>query len=353
MKRILVFVILSLFFTCGFACAKSGKTDMPYLKMNGTKFYLYYSAKSTETGGYINEYYKTGQTYTSWNELIGIHHYPTAFYPIEHAKEFSDFLGNSGVEAPLEVYDEDNKAIMYFVIVNNNRLPIIMEFNVFKFVKSPVCGTVALQYARRYLLTNNLEVDKIKKDFVKSAIKYIKQADKLEIPDIVTIEIDNGIYQTTKKEQQEEKVPEQAQEPESQASEVKTPETNESETAEQKTEEPAVNEEQIKEPEGKEEKVKEPKVKKEKVKEPKVKEEKVKPEKVKEPKVKEEKVKTEKIKEPKVKEEKIETEKVKEPKVKKEKVKTEKVKEPKVKAKKAKKTPSHAQMPKEVIEQYR
>lgn len=212
MKKILTLVVLALFLSCGFAFAKQdNKVTMPVVKFNGSKYSLYYSAKSTETGGFINEYYKPNQTYTSWDELIGVHHYPTAFYPIEHARDFKDFLNNSGGKAFLEVYDEENTAILYFIVISDKRLPIILEFNVFKYQKSPICGTVALQYAKRYLLNNGLEVDDVKKDFAKSAVKYVKQVEKLDIPDIVTFEIEKGQYVhledlETLKSQKEEKV---------------------------------------------------------------------------------------------------------------------------------------------------
>lgn len=193
MKRIFVIICL-LILTTGFAVAKCNKDSMPIVKFNGTKFSLLYSAKSTETGGYLNEYYKANQTYASWTELIGVHHYPIAFYPIEQAKDFAEYLNNSGVLAHLEINDEDNEALLYFVITNADKLPIIMEFNVFKYSKSPVCGTVGLQYAKRYRLNSPLEIEKTKKELVKSGLKYIKQLNKLDTPDVVTLEIDNGKY---------------------------------------------------------------------------------------------------------------------------------------------------------------
>lgn len=195
MKKILTLIVSALFLSCGYVCAKQDKkVIMPAINFGGNKYSLYYSAKIAETGGYINEYYKPNQTYAGWNELIGVHHYPTAFYPIDHARAFKDFLNASGGQAFLEIYDEDNMAILYFTVVSDKRLPIVLEFNVFKYQKSPICGTVALQYAKRYLLNNGLEVDGLKRDFANNALKYIKRIEKLEIPDIVTVEIEKGKY---------------------------------------------------------------------------------------------------------------------------------------------------------------
>lgn len=192
--RTFILIIFSLLFTVGIVLAKSDRNIMPVIKFNGTKYTLMYSAKSNETGGYLNEYYKSHQTYASWTELIGVHHYPTAFYPIEHAKEFADYLTTSGVVANLEVNDEANEALLYFVVMDRNRLPIIMEFNIFKYVKSPICGTLGVQYAKRYRVNNPLEIEKTKKEIVKSGVKYIKNFSKLDTPELINLDIDNGQY---------------------------------------------------------------------------------------------------------------------------------------------------------------
>jgi len=194
MRKLFLITFLSILFTAGLAFAKSDKNIMPVLKFAGTKYTLMYSAESKETGGYINEYYKAHQTYTSWTELIGVHHYPTAFYPLEHAQEFADYLNESGVPASLETDEKNNEAMMYFVVVDRHKLPIIVEFNIFKYVKSPVCGTVGLQYARRYRLNSPLEIDKAKKEILKIGLKYIKRLDKLKVPEVINLNIDNGKY---------------------------------------------------------------------------------------------------------------------------------------------------------------
>ena len=176
--------------------------EMPYIKYDGTKFSLYYSAKSPELGGYINEYYKKNEGYASWTELLAIHHYPKSFYPIEHAKEFKAYLDDSGIPSFTDVDDEANSAIMDFVIIDSNKLPIIMEFNVFKYVKSPVCGTIGLQYAKRYRIYNALEVEKIRKTFAKTRAKYVKRVNKIKIPELITQDVENGQY--VKKEEPKE-----------------------------------------------------------------------------------------------------------------------------------------------------
>lgn len=194
MKRVFSVIIIMILMLQGFVYAKSKKTQMPSIKFSGSTYTLLYSAKSSETGGYLNEYYKPHQTYASWTDLIGVHHYPRSFYPIEHAKEFRDYLGKMGVSGSLEIDNDDDRALLYFVIIDNKKLPIIMEFNIFKYEKSPVCGTVGIQYAKRYRLNSPLEIEKTKKEFVKSGLKYIKAIYKTKIPEIVNVDADKGAY---------------------------------------------------------------------------------------------------------------------------------------------------------------
>ena len=194
MKKLFILAGLILLFTAGFVYAKSDKFVMPSIKFNNAVYTLLYSAKSKETGGYINEYYKSNQTYASWTELIGVHHYPTAYYPIEHAKSFAEYLQNGGIVVGAETDEENNTALLYFVVADKSKLPIIIEFNVFKYIKSPVCGTVGLQYAKRYRLNSPLEIEKTQKVIAKNGLKYIKKVNRFEVPDVVTLDVDNGKY---------------------------------------------------------------------------------------------------------------------------------------------------------------
>ncbi len=167
---------------------------MPSLKLNGSKFTLYYSAKSPEIGSYINEYYKNGETYESWTELVAVHHFPTAYSPIDYAKSMSEYLSSMNCPCSIENDEENNQSLIDFILIDTSKLPIILEFNIFKYEKSPICGSVALQYAKRYLIYNMLEVDKVKKSFEKDREKYLSKVKKLEIPDVITYDIERGKY---------------------------------------------------------------------------------------------------------------------------------------------------------------
>ena len=187
MKRILIITILILAVLPAFAV-------MPWLKLNGSKFTLYFSTKSPETGSYINEYYKQGETYESWTELVAVHHFPSAYSPIDYAKTTNEQLSLMNCPCSMELDEENNSAMVDFILMDTSRLPVILEFNIFKYEKSPICGSIALQYAKRYLIYNTLEVDKIKKMFEKDRTKYLNKVRKLEIPDLITYDIERGQY---------------------------------------------------------------------------------------------------------------------------------------------------------------
>jgi len=191
MKKILL-IIIAVFLACGITYAKGKKTDMPSIKFNGGEYYLYYSAKDDKSGGYINEYYKANQSYTSWKDLIALWHYPNSYSPVEQAKKYREILSSDGIPCSLDIDEDDNAAVIDFTLIASKKLPIIVEYNVFKFAKQEKCGSVALQYAKRYRLNNSLEIDKAKKDIVKRRKKIIKKVNKLEFPQLLNESVDEG-----------------------------------------------------------------------------------------------------------------------------------------------------------------
>ena len=193
MKCFLRGIVLILFTAifCSFVNAQDFNGKMPYIKFNKAKYSLYYSTKDKELGGYINEYYKKSQTYSTWDEMVGLYHYANTYSPIDKVKEFSVFLAESGIPSTVDECD-DNSAVIDFFVANDNHYPIVLEYNVFKFYKSPICGTLGFQYVKRYRLKDGLEVDKVKKKLVKSRNKYVKKVKNAEAPQLVQEEIDKG-----------------------------------------------------------------------------------------------------------------------------------------------------------------
>ena len=189
MKRIIISLVLIIITLPVLAI-----TVMPSLKFNNVKYSLYYSSKSPETGGFINEYYKFGETYENWTELIAVHHYPNEYSPIDLAKSMSAQLNSMNFPNTVMANDNANSAIIDFMLIDSAKIPIIVEFNIFKYEKNSTCGTSAIQYARRYFISDLTEIGKLRNFFRKKREKYINKITSFKIPELITDKIERGEY---------------------------------------------------------------------------------------------------------------------------------------------------------------
>ena len=203
MKKILtLFIILMLGIIPTYAKDKKNHT----IKFDGEKYTLLYSTKNPEFGGYINEYYKRGETYNIWSEMIGVHHFPNAYSPIDQIVEFRKYLNSENCPSSMSFDEDKNIGIIDFVMISENHALVIMEFNVFKYTKSDKCGSVAIQYAKRYAVKNAFEAEAVKKEFAKTRKQAIKNVSKMEVPAVVAEEIDKcagGINKNAEKTKEE------------------------------------------------------------------------------------------------------------------------------------------------------
>ena len=187
MKKIFVLLLL-LIINISSVLAKDYSVNF-----NGEKFNLLFSIKNKDFGGYLNEYYKKGETYNIWTELIAVHHFPNAYSPIDRIRDFKEYLGSMKVPSSLTFDDKKNQAMIDFIIISDSNMPIVLEFNIFKYEKSKKCGSIAIQYAKRYSATTTMQIEAIKKDIEKNRNKLIKKLKNFEIPEIITQDIDKCI----------------------------------------------------------------------------------------------------------------------------------------------------------------
>ena len=188
MKKILIlFLILILNVSTAYA------EKVYSIHFNGSKFDLLYSIKNKDFGGYLNEYYKKGDTYNIWSEMVAVHHFPNAYSPIDRIKDFKDYIGSMHIPSSLTFDDKKNTAMIDFIMINDHSVPVVIEFNIFKYEKSKKCGSVAIQYARRYTATTTMQIEYIKRDIEKNRKHLITKIKNFEIPEIVTKDIDKCI----------------------------------------------------------------------------------------------------------------------------------------------------------------
>lgn len=187
MKKILA-LILMLFLSFNASVAKN--IDKASLNFNGAKYYLLYSAKSDKDDSYLNEYYKRGETYNIWTEMVGIHHFPNEISPLDRVRQFKDYLKGINCLSALTFDDKKNTAIIDFLLVNKIQGRTLLEFNVFKYERAKGYGSNAVQYAKRYVANNELEVERIKKIIEKSRKQTLNEVKGFKIPEIITVPID-------------------------------------------------------------------------------------------------------------------------------------------------------------------
>ena len=184
MKRIII--VLCFYLICSSVYASQNFE----LHFGGQNYKLLYSEKAPEHSGYINEYFKSGENRNSWSEVINVIHFPNAYSPLDYAQEFSRYLNSINCPNALVLDEEQNTALLDFIIIDGQKLPIILEFNVFKYEKQPECGTVAIQYVKKYSVYSTEQVEKIKKEFKKLRPRTLKELKKTEIPNIVKHNVD-------------------------------------------------------------------------------------------------------------------------------------------------------------------
>ena len=206
MKKIFLAIFMFVF-SIQLVNAANIKKDYSLL-FNKERFHLLYSTKNPDFGGYLNEYYKKGETYNIWSEMVAVHHFPNAYSPIDRIKDFKDYLASMKIPSSLTFDDKRNSAIIDFIVITDNQMPIVLEFNVFKYEKSKKCGSVALQYVKRYAATTTMQIEEIKKDFEKNRKSIINKVRVHKIPAIVTEDIDKCISGIDVNSRISEKIPE-------------------------------------------------------------------------------------------------------------------------------------------------
>ena len=189
MRKILVLLFV---FSLSISIAISKEKDYS-LNFNGERYDLLYSVKDPEFGGYLNEYYKHGETYNIWSEMVAVHHFPNAYSPIDRIKDFKDYLAALHVPSSLTFDDKNNSAMIDFIMITTNKMPVVLEFNIFKYEKSKKCGSVAVQYVKRYSATTTMQIEGIKKDFEKNRKILLKKVKSFNIPAVITHDIDKCI----------------------------------------------------------------------------------------------------------------------------------------------------------------
>lgn len=187
MNRLLVF-LFCLIFSINLTSAKDNLNSVSY---NGNKYYLKYSEKSKEHNGYYNQYFKQNEDFDSWTEMIAVQHFPNVYSPIDLAHTFREYLEEYNCPSSLLIDEKDNVGVLDFILIDSKteNAPLKLEFNVFKYIKSPYCGSISMQYAKKYSIDDIKNLESVKKDFEKYRLKAIDKIMLITIPEVVNKDI--------------------------------------------------------------------------------------------------------------------------------------------------------------------
>lgn len=186
MKRLFAIV-----FIIACTCQVLAEDYMHYIKYDGNKYFLLYSEKSQEHNGYYNQYFKKGEDFDSWTDMIAVQHFPNVYSPIDLAHNFREYLGQYSCPSSLWIDDDKNIGVLDFVLIDKGEqeLPINLEFNVFKYIKSPDCGSLTIQYAKKYSIDDINQIEIVKKNLEKFRPKALSAIKNIDIPNVVNEDI--------------------------------------------------------------------------------------------------------------------------------------------------------------------
>lgn len=157
----LVLVSLGILFVSIFTLLQSVRAEE--IHFNNNVFTLKYSALSSVTNGYENEYFLKNENRSNWSKMVGIYYYPAVSDPIKFAMEESKRIESNETNVLLKFVKNkktDQAAISYLQNGKNNGKDYF-EYNVFKYEKHPSKGMMELRYAIRYFFTSKDEITKI------------------------------------------------------------------------------------------------------------------------------------------------------------------------------------------------
>ncbi len=117
------------------------------MQFDSLTFRKAFTDKSSE--GPFSEYLPKGQALKSWTKLMGYYEFPALKNPKEAAQMVEEVVKKQNPDAQSEVVynSTTNEAIVDFVTWPKDQSYV--EFNIWKYRKSPNGGLVAIQYAER------------------------------------------------------------------------------------------------------------------------------------------------------------------------------------------------------------
>ena len=138
----------------------SQKANAEEIYFDNTKYILKYSALNPDFKGYFNEYYQQNENRGNWTKMLGIYHYPEENFPIKFAKKFDKIVESSENALLIKLMEnkKQEKAVISFLVNNNENNKNCFEYNIYKYEKHPQKGSVLLKYAAKYFCCSDNDI---------------------------------------------------------------------------------------------------------------------------------------------------------------------------------------------------
>ena len=188
LKFFSIFIIFALIIV--FFAQKSGAEEIYF---DNTKYILKYSVLSPDAKGYFNEYYQSNESRNKWTKMLGIYYYPEENSPMKFAKEFDKIIENSDNAVLIKLMEnkKQEKALLSFLVNNNENNKNYFEYNIYKYEKHPVKGSVMLKYAAKYYCGTDDEIIKAGNNIREKNDEYIQLIIASATPEVVEQNIGN------------------------------------------------------------------------------------------------------------------------------------------------------------------
>ncbi len=203
LKSIVLLLVIMIFATgvsyAGGSLKKTQKqpqqtvTAHPQIKVNNEVFTLKFATNKTQSGEYLNEYYKPGEGPSNWTEMITVSEFPN--YPNKPMDYVEAILTRdhspNNYDRPIVSNSKSEKTTFVFLLTGKTDEAKYVEFNIMQVMPYKNSkGLKTLQYAKKYYYTDREDYTNKFKDMEDKKMYIFTQVKDLEMPEMIRQEIE-------------------------------------------------------------------------------------------------------------------------------------------------------------------
>ena len=161
---------------------------IPQITLDNKVFTLKYSTNKTQSGEYLNEYYKSDETGYNWTELITVCEFPN--YPNSPSNYAESILSRDNApdnyDRPMSTNSRSGKVTCVFLLAGKMDETKYIEFNVMQVLPYKNSkGIKTLLYAKKYNYKTREELADVFNKMEADKQKYFNLVKELEMPAVL------------------------------------------------------------------------------------------------------------------------------------------------------------------------